>query len=151
MLSVRTFNNDLLPISRFHDGLSLLCQFHFPLFLMQSFTEQYFLLHGIHSHVCTFAPADASQTRWQQSGGKERAARARSLCKHARLCPTLCDPTGCGLPGSSVHGIFGARITACVAMPFSRGSSRRRGLNPVLFRLPTLAPPGKPGERGEFY
>ena len=25
-------------------------------------------------------------------------------------CPTLCDPMDCSLPGSSVHGIFQARI-----------------------------------------
>ena len=24
----------------------------------------------------------------------------------AQSCPTLCDPMDCGLPGSSVHGIF---------------------------------------------
>ena len=28
----------------------------------------------------------------------------------AQLCPTLCDPTDCRLPGSSVHGIFQARV-----------------------------------------
>ena len=28
----------------------------------------------------------------------------------AQLCPTLCDPMDCSLPGSSVHGIFQARI-----------------------------------------
>ena len=28
----------------------------------------------------------------------------------AQSCPTLCNPMGCSLPGSSVHGIFQARI-----------------------------------------
>ena len=28
----------------------------------------------------------------------------------AQLCPTLCDPMDCSLPGSSVHGIFQARM-----------------------------------------
>ena len=28
----------------------------------------------------------------------------------AQLCPTLCDPMDCSLPGSSVHGILQARI-----------------------------------------
>ena len=36
------------------------------------------------------------------------------------------DPMGCSLPGSSVHGIFQARILEWVAMPSSRGSSRAR-------------------------
>ena len=38
-------------------------------------------------------------------------------------CPTLCDPMGCKLPGSSVHGILQARILEFVAIPFSRESS----------------------------
>ena len=29
---------------------------------------------------------------------------------HAQLCPTLCNPMDCSLPGTSVHGIFQARI-----------------------------------------
>ena len=44
----------------------------------------------------------------------------------AQSCPTLCDPMDCSLPGSSVHGIFQARILECVAISFSRGSSRPR-------------------------
>ena len=38
-------------------------------------------------------------------------------------CPTLCDPMDCSLPGSSLHGIFQARILEWVAIPSSRGSS----------------------------
>ena len=38
-------------------------------------------------------------------------------------CPTLCDPMDCSLPGSSVHGIFQARILEWVAISFSRRSS----------------------------
>ena len=43
-----------------------------------------------------------------------------------QLCPTLCNPINCSLPGSSVHGILQARILEWVAMPFSRGSSQPR-------------------------
>ena len=32
----------------------------------------------------------------------------------------------CSLPGSSVHGIFQARILECIAIPFSRESSWQR-------------------------
>ena len=39
---------------------------------------------------------------------------------------TLCDPTGCSPPGSSVHGILQARILEWVAILFSRGSSPPR-------------------------
>ena len=41
----------------------------------------------------------------------------------SQLCPTLCDPMDCSLPGSSVHGILQARILQWVAISFSRGSS----------------------------
>ena len=44
----------------------------------------------------------------------------------AQSCPTLCDPMECSLPGSSVHGIFQARILEWVAVSFSRGSSQPR-------------------------
>ena len=44
--------------------------------------------------------------------------------KVALLCPTLCNPLDCSLPGSSVHGILQARILEWVAIPFSRGSSQ---------------------------
>ena len=43
------------------------------------------------------------------------------------LCLTPCKPMYCSLPDSSVHGIFHARILECVAISFSRGSSRSRG------------------------
>ena len=39
-------------------------------------------------------------------------------------CPTLCHPMECSPPGSSVLGIFQARIQEWVAIPFSRGSSQ---------------------------
>ena len=34
-------------------------------------------------------------------------------------CPTLCDPMDCSLPGSSIHGIFQARVLEWVAIAFS--------------------------------
>ena len=47
----------------------------------------------------------------------------------AQSCPTLCDPMDCSLPGSSVHGIFRARVLEWVAIFFCRGSSWPRGSN----------------------
>ena len=46
------------------------------------------------------------------------------LCLVAQLCPTLCDPMDCGPPGSSVHGIFQARVLERVAISFSRVTSQ---------------------------
>ena len=37
----------------------------------------------------------------------------------AQSCPTLCDPMDCGPPGSSVHGIFQARVLEWGAIAFS--------------------------------
>ena len=37
----------------------------------------------------------------------------------AQSCPTLRDPMDFSLPGSSVHGIFQARVLERVAIPFS--------------------------------
>lgn len=40
----------------------------------------------------------------------------------AQLYPTLCDRMDCSLPGSSILGMFQARILEWVAIPLSRGS-----------------------------
>ena len=37
----------------------------------------------------------------------------------AQSCPTLRDPMDCSLPGSSVHGIFQARVLEWGAIAFS--------------------------------
>ena len=65
----------------------------------------------------------------------------------AQLCPTLCNPMDCRLQGSSVHGIFQARVREWVAFLSSRDLPDS-GIEP---RSPTLQadallsePPGKP-------
>ena len=45
------------------------------------------------------------------------------LSEVAQSCPTLCDPMDCSLPGSSIYGIFQARVLEWVAISFSKGSS----------------------------
>ena len=37
-----------------------------------------------------------------------------------KLCLTLSDPMDCSLPGSSIHGIFQARVLEWGAISFSR-------------------------------
>ena len=49
-----------------------------------------------------------------------------SESEFAQSCPTLCDPMDCSLPGSSVHGIFQARVLEWADISFSRGSSQPR-------------------------
>ena len=46
----------------------------------------------------------------------------KGVCMFAHLCLTLCDPMDFSLPGSSVRGIFQARILEWVAISFSRWS-----------------------------
>ena len=43
-------------------------------------------------------------------------------CSVTKLCPTLCSLMDCSLPGSSVHGIFLARVLEWIAMPSSKRS-----------------------------
>ena len=38
----------------------------------------------------------------------------------AQSCPTLSDPMDCSLPGSSIHGIFQARVLEWGAIAFSQ-------------------------------
>ena len=44
----------------------------------------------------------------------------------AQSCPTLCNPMDCSPPGSSIYGIFQARVLEWAAISFSRASSRSR-------------------------
>ena len=55
----------------------------------------------------------------------------KSESEVAHSCPTLCNPMDCSLPGSSVHGIFQARVLEWIAISFSRGFSQLRDGNQV--------------------
>ena len=44
--------------------------------------------------------------------------KVKSEREVAQSCPTLSDPMDCSLPGSSVHGIFQARVLEWGAMAF---------------------------------
>ena len=50
--------------------------------------------------------------------------KVKSESEVAQSCPTLGDPMDCSLPGSSVHGIFQARVLEWVAVAFSELASR---------------------------
>ena len=50
----------------------------------------------------------------------------KCVCRVTQSCPTLCDPTNCSPPRSSVHGISQPRTLEWVAIPFSRRSSQPR-------------------------
>ena len=48
-----------------------------------------------------------------------QGAKVKSESEVAQSCPTLSDPMDCSLPGSSVHGIFQARVLEWGAIAFS--------------------------------
>ena len=45
--------------------------------------------------------------------------KVKSESEVAQSCPTLSDPMDCSLPGSSIHGIFQARVLEWSAIAFS--------------------------------
>ena len=45
--------------------------------------------------------------------------KVKSESEVAQSCPTLSDPMDCSLPGSSLHGIFQARVLEWVAIALS--------------------------------
>ena len=46
--------------------------------------------------------------------------KVKSESEVTQSCPTLSDPMDCSLPGSSVHGIFQAKVLEWGAIAFSR-------------------------------
>ena len=52
--------------------------------------------------------------------------KVKSESEVTQLCSTLSDPMDCSLPGSSVHGIFQARVLEWVAIAFSDKKTRVR-------------------------
>ena len=50
--------------------------------------------------------------------------KVKSESEVAQSCPTLSDPMDCSLPGSSVHGVFQARVLEWGAIALSMDQSR---------------------------
>ena len=48
-----------------------------------------------------------------------RCMKVKSESEVSQLCPTLSNPLDCSPPGSSVHGIFQARVLEWAAIAFS--------------------------------
>ena len=56
----------------------------------------------------------------------------------AQSCPTLSDPIDCSPPGSSIHGIFQARVLECYRAVIPASSC------PLLHKGASLMRPGRP-------
>ena len=52
--------------------------------------------------------------------------KVKSENEVTQLCPTLSDPMDCSLPGSSIHGIFRARVLEWGAITFSVSRIKRQ-------------------------
>ena len=85
--------------------------------------------------------------------------KAKSESEVAQLCPTLSDPMDCSPPGSSVHGIFQARVLEWVAISFSNAGKRKVKVKLLscvrLFTTPWTAayqaPPSMGFSRQEYW
>ena len=63
--------------------------------------------------------------------------KVKSESEVAQSCPTLSDPMDCSLPGSSIHGIFQARVLGLGAIAFSKTmyKSQKKGGEPIDFLI----------------
>ena len=79
-----------------------------------------------------------SQSRVKKKKERERERKRKNniysvkWSEVAQSCLTLCNPMNYSLPGSSIRGIFQARILEWAAISFSRGSSWPRDRTPSL-------------------
>ena len=119
--------------------------------LMEKWTLQY---------SCLKIPTDRGASRLPFMGSESDAAEQLSrqipwrgrkalCCLVAQWSLTLCDPMDCSPQGSSLHGVFQARILECVAISSSKASSWLRDWTLVssVFCVAsgffTTEPPGK--------
>ena len=80
--------------------------------------------------------------------------KGKSESEVAQLCPTLLDPMVCSLPGSSIHGIFQARVLEWVAIAFLKGNAALNCYNlpnRVAMGCMTVMPLGPPDTTCTIY
>ena len=66
-----------------------------------------------------------TKTKWtteasafeEEAGGESLTISAAAAAKSLQSCPPLCDPIDGSLPGSSIHGIFQARVLGGLPFP----------------------------------
>ena len=92
------------------------------------FSLQIYFLHFSIQVVSKTHPNSSNQWallwlwEWRMGREKDNSKANESENVSRSVCPTLCNPMGCSLPGSSVHGILQAGILEWGAIPFSRGT-----------------------------
>ena len=102
-------------------------QFHYPMFGRYNMKVKVLVTQSCPTLVIPWTiahPAPPSlgfsrQEHW--SGLPFPSLMHESESEVAQSCPTLSDPMDCSPPGSSVHGIFQARVLEWGAIAFSLG------------------------------
>ena len=59
------------------------------------------------------------QEHWSGLPFPLHCMKVKNESEVAQSCPTLSNPMDCSLPGSSIHGIFQAKVLEWVAIAFS--------------------------------
>ena len=77
--------------------------------------QEYSTQQGSHSDLMEKSKTLQTRQNVPPHAMKSAAAAAKLL----QSCPTLRDPMDCSLPGSSIHGIFQARVLEWGAIAFS--------------------------------
>ena len=114
------------------------------------------LLLSHFSHVRLLRPHRRQPTRlpcsWDSPGKNTgvgchflfQCMKVKSESEVTHSCLNLCDPMDCSLPGSSIHGIFQARVLEWGAFAFSLIAKS------YLFSLAFLHPTGRIGKSLAF-
>ena len=64
--------------------------------------------------------------------------KVKSETKVAQSCLTLCNPMDCSLPGSSIHGIFQARVLEWGAIAFSKNTQKNYTKKIFMTQITTM-------------
>ena len=102
---------------------------------------------GLRTQLCNDKkPRRWLESQWQTQGTRlSIGSQSSKQSEVTQLCPTLCHPVNCSLPGSSIHEISQARILEW--LPFhSSGESPDPGIKP---RLPALQADSRSSEPSE--
>ena len=69
------------------------------------------------AHQAPLSLGFSRQEHWSGLPFPSQCRKVKSESEVTQSCPTLRDPMDCSLPGSSVHGIFQARVLEGVPLP----------------------------------
>ena len=124
-MGVGSSNTDLIGLICGAWWISVFGQVAVGLKTLTNDSDMYLGLRTTVQQVSDLSPSSFWSNGWIHGRLSKLMGNAISLWSKVKLlsCVWLCKSMDCSLPGSSVHGIFQARILEWVAISFSRGSS----------------------------